>query len=112
MLNAGEGTVGVDPGGPEYPGISRLFGPAPNPSRSATRIGFELAASGPVTLEVFDTAGRLARVLSPGRTYEAGPHALVWDGADDSGHAVAGGIYYVRLRSGAIRSVQKIILSR
>lgn len=86
-------------------GEPRLFA-APNPARGATGVRYFLPAPSPVALEVFDVAGRRVRRLVPGVEREAGLHAVLWDGRDDSGRTVASGVYYTRLVTGrATRSV-------
>jgi hypothetical protein len=47
-------------------------------------------------------------MLAAGR-FGAGNHALSWDGRDDGGRAVAAGVYWARLRSGAIIATRKIV---
>jgi hypothetical protein len=107
LLNMTVDPAAVEPGG--RPGFARLLVPQPNPFRSTSAIGFDCAASEPVTLEIFDLSGRLARTLSLGVTFPAGRHSLRWDGRDETGRPVAGGIYFVRLRTGEQRDTQKIL---
>ena len=40
----------------------------------------------------------------------AGAHEVAWDGRDDAGRAVAGGVYAVRLRAGDGEQVRKVAL--
>jgi methionine-rich copper-binding protein CopC len=49
-----------------------------------------------ISLRAFDVSGRQVRELASG-SYSAGAHTLNWNLLDDSGHPVAGGIYFVRL---------------
>ena len=44
-----------------------------------------------------DVIGRKVRSLAH-RTFPAGEHRLVWDGADDGGHPVPRGVYFTRVR--------------
>jgi hypothetical protein len=73
--------------------------PAPNPFRPGTRFRFALAERGRVELELFDAGGRTVRTLASG-TWEAGEHALEWDGRDEGGRAVPSGTYFARLSAG------------
>ncbi|MBI5710494.1 MAG: S8 family serine peptidase [Candidatus Eisenbacteria bacterium] len=82
---------------------------APNPVGASTTLRFTLAATGPARLEVLDCAGRHVRDLARG-TLDAGPHATVWDGHDDGGRRLAGGIYFLRLRSGDGTAQGKLVL--
>jgi probable HAF family extracellular repeat protein len=78
---------------------SAILGSRPNPFRSAMAIEFTIsarAATAPSRLEIFDAAGRRRAILSRG-TLTAGPHSVRWDGRDQGGAAVQGGVYFARL---------------
>ena len=76
-----------------------LFSNKPNPFNPSTTIRFQLAQRGEVSLQIFDQAGRLVRHLVQ-ESMDAGPHAVQWNGRDDSGQSVASGVYQYRLRAG------------
>jgi len=82
-----------------------------NPFNPTTRITFGLKEPAAVSLRIYDTAGRLVRVLVksslPGGTY-----AEIWDGKDSRGAAVASGIYFYRLDAGSFTQTRKMILLR
>ncbi len=84
---------------------------APNPFNPSTLIQFELASPGPVELAVFDIRGHRVRTLIS-KSMPAGSHALRWDGSDESGRAVASGIFLYRLRAGGTESVRRMLLVR
>lgn len=84
----------------------------PNPFRTRTTIAFSLPAAGSVRLAVFDVAGRLIRHLHDGRSLPAGPHEVTWEGLDQGGHAVAPGVYYYRIESGARSVTRRMLLLR
>ncbi len=46
---------------------------------------------------MFDVSGRRVWEL-PRARMEPGLHRIPWDGQDESGHPVEGGIYFVRVR--------------
>jgi hypothetical protein len=81
----------------------------PNPFNPSTTIVFELAASGPVELRVFDVAGRTVRHLVNAEL-SSGRHEAHWDGRDDGGRAMPGGVYLYRLVSGAETAAQRMVL--
>lgn len=93
------------------PGAVRLAleAPRPNPARTRASLGFTLAQAGPVTLRVHDVSGRAVRVLTAGATLAAGRHEIAWDGRDDSGGAVAPGVYLVRLEAGGRMLTRRIV---
>ena len=82
---------------------------SPNPFRQATTIPFSLAGQSGVELEILDVTGRLVR-----RFDTSGARSLVWDGRDDGGQTVPGGMYFVRLaKSGiAISRTTRAVLIR
>jgi uncharacterized repeat protein (TIGR01451 family) len=79
---------------------------APNPFRDATSFRFSLPAPASTQLSVFDVTGRRVRTLLD-RPLEAGQFDARWDGRDEGGRAVAPGVYFVRLQSGANEEIRK-----
>ena len=80
-------------------GVSRTLAfaaPSPNPTGVSTQLSFALPRQGPVTLAVYDMAGRRLRVLSSG-PLDAGQHQVAFDLRDDGGRRLASGLYFVRL---------------
>ena len=67
----------------------------PNPFRAGTSIRFELPRAGNATLSIYDVSGRRVRTLASGR-FEAGAHAVSWDGNDAAGKP-QNGVYFFRL---------------
>jgi hypothetical protein len=72
----------------------------PNPFNPSTTIEFFLPMRCHVTLEIYDTSGRLIRRILDGEVQTAGRHTAEWRGLDDRGRAVASGVYFCRLRAG------------
>jgi len=64
-----------------------------------------------VQLSVYALTGQRVRTLVDG-VLAVGMHASVWDGRDDSGRAVASGMYLLRLETGNFRALQKMLLVR
>jgi hypothetical protein len=80
----------------------------PNPFHGTAEILFALPKDGAVELRVHDLAGREVRTLAAAR-FNAGPHAIAWDGRDAHGARVPAGIYFVRLRTADRESRQTIV---
>jgi flagellar hook assembly protein FlgD len=76
----------------------RLLGSRPNPFAGSTTVRFELPSAARVRLAVFDVTGRRVRRLQDGMAI-AGPHAVVWDGRDDEGRMLPGGVFFYRLET-------------
>ena len=81
----------------------------PNPFNPSTTIHFTLERSGPVNLRVFDAKGRLVSTLAE-RAFDAGRHAVTWDGRTDDGHAVASGVYHYVLDTATGREARAMVL--
>ena len=90
-------------------GRVRLHPNVPNPFNPSTSIAFELAASGPVVLDVVDVSGRRVTTLVDG-VRDAGLHRVRWDGRDAAGRAVASGTYLLRLRADGTTITRKATL--
>ncbi len=78
------------------PATFQLYPAFPNPFNPETRIRYDLAAGGQVTLAVYSLPGKRIRTLV---TAEQGPgsYGVLWDGKDDGGREVSSGVYLVRL---------------
>ncbi len=87
----------------------------PNPFNPTTTIRFELATSAHVRLEVLNVRGVRVRLLSDGQ-FNAGAHAVQWDGRDEWGALAASGVYTVlatvQQLSGRSLAAKKIALIR
>ena len=89
-----------------------LYEPFPNPSTGTIYFPAQLPDGGTVYLEVFTVLGervfRREQVFYPG-----GPdRAMVWNGLDHSGHDLGSGIYFCRLRSGAVERRSTVAIVR
>lgn len=114
-IDAGEPGTGSDPDGtlldlgPIYHPMVPVGNPAappvrraslglarPNPFNPRTVIELQLDRPGFATVTIHDARGRQVRTLFAG-TREAGQHPLVFDGLDDTGRALASGVYFARM---------------
>ncbi|MBD3334501.1 MAG: hypothetical protein GF355_03205 [Candidatus Eisenbacteria bacterium] len=83
----------------------------PNPFQGSTRLTFSLESPAPVEIGVLDVTGRsvwklMAGVKSPGL------HRFSWDGRDESGQAVASGVYFLWARIGGRAEVRRVVRIR
>ncbi len=68
-----------------------------------------------VRIRIYDPIGRLVKTLNlfQGNHSTTQPfNQVVWDGTDDSGHRLPGGIYFLRLEAGDYNKTEKVILVR
>ena len=71
----------------------------PNPFTDQTILPFHLDEPAAVRLVIYDLLGRDIRTLLDASRHQ-GTHALMWDGRDDAGRLVSGGVYFYRLEIG------------
>jgi len=62
-----------------------------------------------VRIEVFNILGQNVRTLVD-EDQQAGYKRVIWDGRDRSGHAVASGIYFYRLKAGDSQETKKMLM--
>ena len=95
----------------EVPGTpSALRQNVPNPFNPRTTIRFSIEAASPVSLVVYDLEGRRVRTLYDGRILSAGEHTATWNGQDDAGQSVAGGVYLYALETSRGSQSRKMML--
>lgn len=81
----------------------------PNPFSGTTAIPFSIGAPERVSLDIYDVAGRRVRRLIDLRMH-SGTFVESWDGRDDRGRPVPGGVYFYRLTSGTHTLTKKLVL--
>ena len=95
---------------PDFEGHDRtlLFSPRPNPAHEEVWIDFHLKDETLVRLEVFDAQGRrVARLVDA--VLPSGRHSASWSGVDLRGAAVSSGVYFYRMRAGAVTQERKLL---
>jgi len=93
------------------PLVTKLYAPVPNPGRSPVAVRYSLACEGRTQVHIHDLTGRVVRTLV-NSSQQAGRYSLRWDGRDNVGHTLAGGVYFCRLVSGEYRATEKVVLQR
>jgi len=81
---------------PSPRGALRELRNVPNPFNPSTTILFEVASGGLVQLRVFDISGRMVRHLLDA-DMPSGRHEVHWNGRDDAGKTLPGGVYLYQL---------------
>jgi flagellar hook assembly protein FlgD len=65
-----------------------------------------------VELRIYDAGGALMRTVADA-AMPAGPHAVAWDGRDDSGNPVAAGVCFAQLTTAeGLRQTRKMTALR
>ncbi len=80
---------------PRTPSLDQNY---PNPFNPSTAIEFSVPRTGAVTLRVYDVLGQQVATLV-NDMLSAGYYRATWDGVNDSGSAVASGIYFYQLEA-------------
>lgn len=88
------------------PTTTMLFQNYPNPFNPTTRLKYQIARAGNVSLKLFDISGRLVDVVFQGKQ-NPGIYTYLWDGSGK-----ASGIYFMVLNTGRNIRVKKCILIR
>lgn len=82
----------------------------PNPFSERTTLRFALPEASHVTLAVYSVAGQQVAVLAD-RRFPAGVHPLEWQAVNRSGHRLAAGVYYFRLKAVGVASGRRFTRS-
>jgi len=81
----------------------------PNPFNPETHIGYQLPTASHVSLVVFNVTGQIVNRLVD-ELQMPGSYTATWKGVDQSGRAVASGIYFYQLTCGEFQQVRKMLL--
>ncbi len=104
--------IGDEPGA--APRVFRLEQNYPNPFNPETTISYQLSAVSNVRLVIYNTLGQKVKTLVSERQ-PAGVFSVEWDGRDDRGRVVPGGVYFYRLTvdgSKTLAQTRKMILMK
>ncbi len=82
----------------------------PNPFNPATTIALALPVEADWTIDIFNITGQVVREFSGHG--QAGTVEIIWDGTDNSGKAVASGIYFYRARTDQFSETKKMVLMK
>ncbi len=94
------------------PVTSQLQQNYPNPFNSRTAISFSLAASGPVTIGIYNNLGQLVTTLLHKSVAQAGEQVVYWDGCDRFGKAAPSSVYFCRMQTAERIETRKLLLMR
>ena len=75
-------------------------------------MSFANRSLGSASLAIFDAAGRRVRELLTRARLPAGPAVFEWDGRDDRGSRVSGGVYFAKWRDAVGSETQRLVVVR
>ncbi len=88
----------------------------PNPFNPETWIPYHLSDANSVIIKIYGASGQLVRTLDLGYRY-AGIYAsrskaAYWDGRNEAGEVVAGGVYFYSITAGDFSATRKMIVKK
>ena len=83
----------------------------PNPFNGTTILPFTAPHPARLALHVYNLQGQRVRTLIDGPV-PAGYGEVAWDGRDEGGRPVAGGVYFYRLEAGTVKETRKLLYLR
>jgi subtilisin family serine protease len=86
-----------------------LYQNYPNPFNLGTSISFYLPEKAEVDLSVYNVLGEKVKTITAG-AFEAGSHAINWNGTNNVGLVVASGVYFYKLTAGDNSITKKMTL--
>ena len=82
----------------------------PNPFNPVTKIAYSVKEAGPVTIDVYNVAGKVVRTLLDTEVEAGASGYVVWDGSNDAGKKCASGVYFYRIAAPAFTTSRKMIM--
>lgn len=102
--------VGAVVEGKTVPVLKSGFDINPNPFSGSTLISFSLPVSGSARLAIYDATGQVVREYPMSGS---GVHQVRWDGFDDAGDELPGGVYFAAVEQNREqRAVRKVMILR
>lgn len=83
----------------------------PNPFNPTTEIYYTIDTKAQVVIKIFNITGQIIYSSNEGLK-EPGSYSVYWNGSDDSGKLVTGGIYFYQVQAGSLDKVGKMTLLR
>ena len=88
----------------------------PNPFNPETWIPYYLADNAAVTVRIYNIKGELIRSIDAGiqasGTYASRQRAVYWDGKDNTGQAVASGVYFYQLLADDFSKTRRMVVMK
>ncbi len=86
----------------------------PNPFNPETWIPYQLAEDAEITIRIYDTTGKVVRTVFSGHQtsgyYINRSKAAYWDGRNESGEAVASGVYIYELTTPKTKQTKRLVV--
>jgi hypothetical protein len=90
--------------------LPRMFSPVRGTISEFTDVVFSLEKPSPVTIHIFNTAGRQVKALAENENMAPGRHAVRWNGRDNGNDRLRSGIYIVVVKSNAFTETKTVVI--
>lgn len=110
LMGEGEPPVSVDDIVHLLPKDFKLEQNYPNPFNPETKIVYQLPNTSKITLRIYNLLGQKVRTLIDD-VRPVGRYEITWDGKDNLGKRVAGGIYLAKFQAGSFVQTRKMLYS-
>jgi hypothetical protein len=98
----------------DTPGVNSLYQNYPNPFNPDTWIPYQLKEDASVVIRIYASSGQLVCILNLGRkkagSYTLRSRAAHWDGKNEAGEHVAGGVYFYTIQAGNFAATKKLVM--
>ena len=91
------------------PNTNILYQNYPNPFNPSTIVKFNLREIENVSIKIYNILGKEIKLLLD-NNLPAGEYTTQWDGKDDEGNILPGGVYFIQMTAGKYRQTIKTIL--
>lgn len=91
------------------PESDELFQNYPNPFNPTTNITFSIAHSTNVSIKIYNVLGKEIKTLLD-EYISFGRHTIKWDGTDERGNLLPGGVYFIKMVADSYHKIIKTIL--
>jgi hypothetical protein len=95
----------------ELPKQFALSAIQPNPFATTAEIRYALPVTSRVSVKIYDIAGKLVKTVVD-EVQESAFYTVGWDGVDDRGQKVGGGIYILKMETPGFHATKKFVLLR
>ena len=93
---------------------TKLYANYPNPFNPETWIPYQLAENAEISIRIYDTSGKIVKTLFSGHQasgyYITRGKAAYWDGRNESGEAVASGVYIYELVTPKTKHTKRLVI--
>ena len=103
------GGVSIDDNDIKYPDRFELYQNYPNPFNPGTWIPFSLPRPNKVNICIYNLLGQKVKNIA-NKNFPAGKSKVYWDGTNNTGTLVSGGIYFYSVNSGNYHDSKKMLL--